>query len=179
MMNTHSTITAEHARSKRQRLYHCIDFIGSNSKAYKEFGDSLNWNDCLEVPEWVYWDRSKINLLMDVCGTVFLLPIIRLWIDARKLSSIRELLGDTLFELILDRTPVNNNQRNLFQLNDVISSIHSSGSAVMIYSQSLRMRPWITGMLPTPKAKLEGDLAKQILKHSLEIISLSVSVTNQ
>jgi hypothetical protein len=179
MMNTHSTITVERARSKRQRLYHCVDFISSNSKACKEFGDSLNWNDCLEVPEWIYWDSNKIELLMDVCGTVFLLPIIRLWIDAKKLSCIRELLGDTLFDLILDRTPVNNNQRNLFQLNDVISSIHSSGSAVMIYSQSLRIRPWIKGMLPTPKAKLEGDLAQQILKHSLEIISLSVSESNQ
>ncbi|MET0026415.1 MAG: hypothetical protein ABW101_02160 [Candidatus Thiodiazotropha sp.] len=160
------------ARNHRAGLYRSLEFVASNRKAYNEFGASLRWDDFKEVPEWVFFERKTIQQLTYIAGTIFLLPMIKMWIDARKIQSISNILGEGVLETIINNTKNTSCYTISFDTDEIIHNISSSGSAVLIYSHSTRIRPWITELLPKPRAKLDSDLAKQIMNHSYIMLSL-------
>jgi hypothetical protein len=160
----------EQVRDYRHTIYSITNFILENENAVVEFGNSLDWNDLETVPTWLLWDKSKIDTLIMTAGTIFLLPSIKLWIDSKKIQEVRELIGEQLFELILQTTKVDNSQAKSMDIGSVKQHLLSAGAAVIISSNSMRIRPWLSNILPKPKGKLDYILATEIMKHTIFVI---------
>jgi hypothetical protein len=157
-------------REYRHTIYTITDFILKNEKAVVEFGSSLNWQDLESIPTWLLWDEQKIENLVMTAGTIFLLPSIRIWIDSKKIQEVRQLIGEQLFDFILETTKVENTQGKMLNIGNVKEHLLSSGSAVVISSNSMRIRPWLNNILPRPKGKLDPVLASEIMKHTIFVL---------
>lgn len=161
----------EQIREYRQTIYKIADFIIDNENAVAEFGNSLDWSDLESIPTWLLWEDYKIKNLVMTAGTIFLLPSIRIWIDSKKIQEVRALIGEHLFEIILQTTKIDNNQIKSLNISNIEDNLLSSGASVIISSNSMRIRPWLTNILPKPKGKLDPTLAGEIMKHTLFVIS--------
>ena len=160
----------EDARVKRNHIKLAADYISSNGKALAEFGTALEWNELKKIPIWVFFSQDRINHMVMTAGTIFLLPSIRIWIDSKRLQEIRALIGDVVFDFIMNNTHVENNKIHSLHLTNVAENVKAAGSAVIISSHSLRLRPWLVATLPKPKGKLDTVLAEEIMKHTLFVL---------
>ncbi|MBW9268593.1 MAG: hypothetical protein K1566_03015 [Candidatus Thiodiazotropha sp. (ex. Lucinisca nassula)] len=161
----------EAIRYYRNTIYSIADFMVTNENAVSEFGKSLKWSDLEDIPTWLLWDDKEIEQLVMTAGTIFLLPSIRIWIDGKKIQEVRELIGIELFELILNTTRIDNKMIKLLNIDNIKDNLLSAGSAVIISSSSMRIRPWISNSLPKPKGKLSPELASEIIKHTLFVVN--------
>ena len=160
----------EYARLNRRHIIQAAKYISSNEKAIAEYGDAIEWDDLEKIPSWLFWSRDRINHMVMTAGTIFLLPSIRIWIDSKRLQETRELIGDTVFDFIMSNTHVGNDKIHSLHMLNVSENIVSAGSAVIISSHSLRLRPWLINTLPKPKGKLDPILAEEIMKHTLFVL---------
>lgn len=160
----------ENCRQYRKTINMIADYILTNESAVIEFGDSLEWSDLENIPDWLLWNDNDINQLVMIAGTIFLLPSIRIWIDSKKIQEVRKLIGESVFDYILHNTTVNNNQVSSLNITNVAENILSAGAAVIISCHSLRLRPWLIRTIPKPKGKLDKLLAEQIMKHALYVL---------
>jgi hypothetical protein len=172
-------IDINQARAARYRMQQAAEFFSANEKAFSEFGDSLNWEDLENLPNWLFWKKKEISHFVLTVGTIFLLPSVRMWIDAKRIQKIRYLIGENVFEYILTHTPLDNKQNHSFNVTDVEASLLSAGAAVIISSHSLRLRPWLLRILPSPQGKLEQKLAIQILQHALRVLEQTSSQSTE
>ncbi|MCG7899733.1 MAG: hypothetical protein JAY85_14925 [Candidatus Thiodiazotropha weberae] len=161
----------ETIRDYRRTIYSIAEFMIRNKHAVSEFGNALVWSDLEHIPTWLLWDEGERYKVIMTAGTIFLLPSIRIWIDAKKIQEVRSLIGDELFDLILKTTKIDNYQIKYITLNNIQDSLSAAGSAVIISSSSMRVRPWISRAVPKPKGKLDSELAKEIMKHTIFIIN--------
>jgi hypothetical protein len=160
----------EQIREYRNTIYSITDFILENENAVVEFGNSLTWNDLETVPTWLLWEKNRITNLVMTAGTIFLLPSIRIWIDSKKIQEVRDLIGEKLFDFILETTKVDNNQIKTLNITNVKDHLLSSGASVIISSNSMRIRPWLSNVLPKSKGKLDSVLANEIMKHTIFVM---------
>ncbi|MEW8206429.1 MAG: hypothetical protein AB2746_09945, partial [Candidatus Thiodiazotropha taylori] len=127
--------------------------------------------DLEDIPTWLLWDDKEVEQLVMTAGTIFLLPSIRIWIDGKKIQEVRELIGIELFELILKTTKIDNKMIKLLNIDNIKDNLLAAGSAVIISSSSMRVRPWISNSIPKPKGKLGAELASEIIKHTLFVVN--------
>ncbi|MCG7920983.1 MAG: hypothetical protein N0C81_15625 [Candidatus Thiodiazotropha lotti] len=161
----------DNIREYRKTIYSIAEFLISNENAVSEFSTVLEWSDLEYIPTWLLWDKNDINNLILTAGTIFLLPSIRIWIDGKKIQEVRELIGKELFDLIMETTKIDNNQTKTLDLDHIEESLLSAGSAVIVSSSNMRIRPWITNVIPKPKGKLDFELANEIMKHTIFVIN--------
>ncbi|MEJ2622331.1 MAG: hypothetical protein P8163_19400, partial [Candidatus Thiodiazotropha sp.] len=83
---------------------------------------------------------------------------------------VRELIGEKLFDFILETTKVNSNQIKPINITNVKEHLLSSGASVIVSSNSMRVRPWLSNVLPQSKGKLDPVLANEIMKHTLFVL---------
>jgi hypothetical protein len=160
----------EQIRDYRNTIYSITEFMLENENAVVEFGNSLTWSDLESVPTWLLWDKTKITNLVMTAGTIFLLPSIRMWIDSKKIQEVRDLIGEQLFDFILKTTKVDNNHLKTINITNVKEHLLSSGASVIIASNSMRIRPWLSNILPKSKGKLDPALANEIMKHTIFVL---------
>jgi hypothetical protein len=160
----------EQIREYRSTIYRITEFILENENAVTEFGNSLTWEDLESVPTWLLWEKNKITNLVMTAGTIFLLPSIRLWIDSKKIQEVRELIGEQLFDFILETTKVENSSVKPINIQNVKDHLLSSGASVIISSNSMSIRPWLSNILPKTKGKLNTILANEIMKHTIFVL---------
>jgi hypothetical protein len=160
----------ESCRQYRKTINMIADYIIANENAVIEFGNSLEWSDLENIPEWLLWENNAIKQLVMIAGTIYFLPSIRIWIDSKKIQEVRKLIGESVFDYILHNTMVDNNQVSSLNITNVADNILSAGSAVIISCHSLRLRPWLIRTIPKPKAKLDKILAEIIMRHALSVI---------
>jgi hypothetical protein len=169
------TVSIDQARQIRRQIQYASEFFTSNEKAFSEFGDSIEWDDLKSLPAWIFLNQDEIEKIVLISGTIFLLPSIRIWIDARKIQEIRLLIGDSVFDYIMTNINTNNQQVHSLDMEDVQINLRSSGAAVIISSHSLKYRPWLKDILPEPKGKLDTALASDIFEQAIRVYSQSIT----
>jgi hypothetical protein len=158
------------ARDIRARLASSVKFIMSDEEAINEAGHRLEWEDLEGLPDWYMWDESKIKHLVLVAGTVFLLPTIRLWIEAKKIKQIQMLISKPVFEYIMQYTHVDHMQRQAIDMDDMSSVLEEAGASVVLSSQEKRLHPWLEPKLPKSKGRLKKKVATELMNHTVFVI---------
>ena len=160
----------EYCRQYRNTMNGIVDYILSNEKSVREFGDSLTWSDLESIPIWLLWKKSQIDHLALIAGTIFLLPSIKIWIDSKKIREVSELVGEDVFDFILSNTHVDNQRVISLNITNVKENLLSAGASVIFSCYNIRIRPWLSHTLPKSKGKLESVLANEILKHAIYVL---------
>ena len=167
------------AREMRVRLASSVNFFISNSDALNEAGDCLEWEDFEKIPEWYMWNEDKIQHLVLVAGTVFLVPTIRLWIEATKISRVKNLIGGNVYEFIMQYTQIDNSPEMQIDMDNLHSVMMSAGASVLMSSQEARLRPWLISKLPEAKGKLNRKIANELMNHTLFVLSQTDTVVEK
>ena len=123
------------ARKERERIASSVNYYLSNKDALKIAGDYLEWEDFERLPEWFMWDEERVQRLVMIAGTVFLLPSIRLWIEAQKINIVQNQIGKPVYEFIMRYTQVDNSPVMQIDIEDLHSSMKKAGASVILSSQ--------------------------------------------
>jgi hypothetical protein len=168
------------ARKIRANLCSAVDYFISNRAALDKAGDRLEWEDFENLPEWYLWDRERFQQLVLVAGTIFLLPTINLWIEAKKINVVQTMIGKHVFEFILQYTHIENSPEQQIEMNNLMDVIKTAGASVIMSSQESRLHPWLETKIPEAKKELNRKVATELLNHTLYVLLQTDSrVTNE
>jgi hypothetical protein len=157
-------------RIMRARFYSAVEFFINNNTALLNAGDELEWDDLVNLPNWYLWDDEAFQQLVLVAGTVFLLPTIRLWIEAKKINIIQSLVGKSIYEFIMKYTNIDSSPKQQLELDNLQDVINSAGASVILSSQVKRLHPWLIIKLPKAKGHIDRKLASELLNHTLYVL---------
>jgi hypothetical protein len=158
------------ARSMRAILFSAVNYFLSNQSALGKAGERLEWEDFENLPEWYLWSDESLRQLVLVAGTVFLLPTIRLWIEATKINTIQRLIGKSVFDFIMQYTNIENSPEQQIEMDNLQDVINASGASVILSSQDPRLHPWLVTKLPQAKGQLNRKVATELLNHTLYVL---------
>jgi hypothetical protein len=136
-----------------------------------EAGDKLEWDDLEKLPEWYKWDETKIMHLVLVAGTVFLLPTIRLLIEAKKIKIIHNLISKPVYDYIMQYTHVDHLPKQQIDMEDMQSVLEAAGASVVLSSQDARLHPWLIKKIPDAKGQLNKKVAKELMNHTVFVLT--------
>jgi hypothetical protein len=166
------------ARQRRQIIASSVSYYLSNNDVLKIAGDCLEWDDFERLPEWFMWDEDRLHRLVLIAGTVFLLPSIRLWIEAKKIHIVQNLIGKPVYEFIMQYTQVDNSPVMQIDIENLHSLMKKAGASVILSSQESRLHPWLVAKLPEAKGQLKRKVATELMNHALFILTQTEIITN-
>jgi hypothetical protein len=159
------------ARLKRARLSAVADFILSKDDALESVGKDLEWEDIDSLPEWYLWDREQFDKLVLIAGIVFLLPTIRLWIESKKIDQVKALIGQPVYEFIMQYTLIGYSPIADVDMGEFKRAVETAGASVVLSSQDRKLQPWLIYKLPSAEGQLDKNLATELLNHSLFVLT--------
>lgn len=155
----------------RARLAAAVNFILADKDALESAGDALAWEDLVTLPDWYLWDDVLLNKLLLVTGTVFLLPTIRLWIEAKRIELVQTLIGRQAYNFIMQYTYTGVASVTDVDIGDLQSSMETAGASVILSCQDMKFHPWLKSRLPMAEGLLDKVVATELLNHSLFVMS--------
>ena len=141
----------------------------------------IDWNRLHTLPHWCYWPEVERHRLLLLCGAMFLAPTIRLWINANQVREVRRLLGDVMFERIMDddcipRDPV---RFILIHTDDISDMLLTAGATVLIGSTESVFHTYCMPLLPQPVGKLSPTLAQCLLRYVFHLMNDKSFIKNK
>jgi hypothetical protein len=160
----------EKARIYRSDIALASDFFISNEDDTTKSGEQIEWEDLEQLPSWVKWSNPMLNQLINVAGTVFMLPSIKLWLESDRIESIQTLIGNNVYEFLLNFTYIDTVQPSQVEIGDIEKLLQTSGSSVLLSTLEERLHPWVRKLLPECKSLLNKNIATELLNHSLYVV---------
>lgn len=133
---------------------------------------SLSWSVLLDIPDWCHWPVPRIEQLVLVSGGLFAAPGMRLWIETKRITAAKQVIGKELFEKIITHKSVPHHKVLQFPDDvDLMTSLQAVGANVLLNSlphQCLRTR--LAFLVPKPLGVLSHDIALSLSRTALTLV---------
>lgn len=149
-------------RSKRASIYQAASLLARLDDGKHKMQQQFDWQSLLDIPQWCFWPKEERVALTTTAGALFLAPIIKQWIDAARIRTAREILGETLFDAVMQyqTQPQVVNQPSDSVPVDVL--LMSSGSTVLLSSLHAQLQPLLMPLLPPQRGQVQHSVAKKL-----------------
>jgi hypothetical protein len=156
-------------RKKRMQMYRkCLLLKGLEKNT--QLIDEVTWKDVENVPDWLVFEDKELDKLINICGAIFLLPNIKLWIETSRLTAIKQLLGDKIFNELIN-AEINHTKVVVNQIEDVGEFVKLSGMSVLKSSICKNYKDLLKDWEVNESHKLDINLAKTFVDLSLMLIN--------
>lgn len=91
----------------------------------------LPWAVLEALPGWCCWPEPRRARLQHLAGALFCGPSLKRWIDARRVDSVRRLLGEGDFDAVLQALPGMPAAPELPREEEPVQAVRRSGACVM------------------------------------------------
>lgn len=139
------------ARSHRHLLARQLFMLtaGVDQSVATEVMNALTVSSLDELPQWCLLDNSSLRELEHIAGALLFAPVLRQCIDGKQLVKWRQLLGDALFDEVLEAAVgMESGLQTLVALDVGESTLYGCGASVLL-------------------ATLEGHPARMLLKERI------------
>ena len=163
MIDTNETTNL--ARENRQAAYAAATLWNSVSESNtqnKANDIQPDWETLLSIPDWCFWPEDKRYALASTAGALFLAPVLRLWIDAKRIRAARQILGDSLFDAVMQYKNLPQVVKQPSQKIPVKVLFLSTGSSVLLGSLNPVLQQQLASLLPPPGEPLQHKVAQQL-----------------
>ena len=136
------------ARQQRQAAYDAATLLKSlvaNKDAEEE---ELDWETLLSVPAWCFWPEDKRLALATTAGALFMVPVMRLWIDAERIKQAIQILGAPLFDAVMQYENLPQVVEQPPQDLPVDQLLVSTGTSILLGSLSPALQTRLSPLLP-------------------------------
>ncbi len=158
------------ARENRAAAYAAATLWDSLSKHDNVDIQQPDWETLLSIPDWCFWPEDKRHALASTAGALFLAPVLRLWIDAKRIISARQILGDSLFDAIMQYQTLPQVVKQPSQKIPVKVLFLSTGSSVLLGSLTPALQQRLASLLPPPAEPLQHALAQQLAAEAQSLL---------
>jgi len=150
------------AREQRQAAYDAATLLKSLSTDEEVDQQEPGWEALLTVPAWCYWPEDKRLALAMTAGALFLVPVMRLWIDAERIRQVTQILGAPLFDAVMRYEHLPQVTEQPPQDMPVESLLLASGASILLGSLETSLRSRLSALLPEPGGEVPDAIAKQL-----------------
>ncbi len=158
------------ARENREAAYAAATLWNSLAENDVKEIPQPDWETLLSIPDWCFWPEDKRHALALAAGALFLAPVLRLWIDAKRIRSARQLLGDTLFDAVLQYKTLPQEIKQPSQKIPVNVLFLSTGSSVLLGSLDPVLQQRLAPLLPPPGEPLQHKIATQLAAEAQSLL---------
>jgi len=131
----------------------------------------IDWTVLDQVPHWCFTENAARNRLQLVCGSVFLAPLMALWIDGGLLKQARTLVGPNYFDAAMQVGSSGTIPETVNTSEPVPELLASAGATVLVYSiDHPVIRELLSSQFPMAVEAIDGDIAKSVYQLALDII---------
>ncbi len=135
----------------------------------------VTWGQLGELPDWCLWADAKRIRLVRVAGALFAAPGMRLWIDAARLRAARALVGDPMFDRVMQAPALPSQAPGLPAGGDLARLLDTAGRAVLLGSLPVGwMRSFAAARLPAADARAPlcpAAVARSLASQALELLA--------
>lgn len=151
-------------RQRRKAVYDAAELLKSLPDDGNEH--QLDWDVLQSVPDWCYWSEDKRLALASTAGALFLAPVMRFWIDAERLRDARQILGESLFNAVMEYEALPQVVEQPPEELPVDILLLSSGASVLLGSLNPALQGRLSALLPAPSGQVHQTIAKQLADES-------------
>jgi hypothetical protein len=159
----------ETARKYRSDIYQASSFIVSNTNLQLQNSSEFVWDDLEQLPFWVNWNKEKLLQLVNIAGTVFMLPSIRLWLESDRIEVVQSIIGKDVYDYLLKYTYINTLDVSLENVVNIEILLETTGASVLLSTVQENVRLWIINLLPETNKIINKEIAIELLKHALYV----------
>lgn len=163
----------EIARRYRSDIKNACTIIISNTELVQKHSGEIVWELLEQIPLWASWDIKVINHIVNIAGTVFMLPSIRLWLESDRIEVVRSTIGKEVYEYLINYTHINTLHLSIDDVVDIEKMLQSTGASVLLSTVHESVRPWISQLLPTAQRVINKDIALELFKHTLYVYDVT------
>ncbi|MEW6704696.1 MAG: hypothetical protein AB1430_07590 [Pseudomonadota bacterium] len=139
-------------KALRERRAHRSEV--ARSLAATAWAHPVPWAQLGELPEWCLWPDEQRARLVRVAGALFAAPGMRLWIDAARLRAARSLVGERLFDRVMQSPALPAQAPGVPDRGDLARLLDTAGRSVLLGSLTPAwMRSFAAPRLPPADAQ--------------------------
>ena len=146
-------------------------FTAAKMLADREIPVDLTWQQLLTLPEWFYWSDSVRQRLINICGALFIVPLIRSWIDGKKINEVRKYLSKAEFEMVITQNIelVSDNQNDVPR-GSIQDTLTNSGATVLVSACNESNKLITREIFKMNQNEISHSIAVAILNRACQII---------
>jgi hypothetical protein len=159
---------------RQQRAHRAEVARALAATAWSHEPHAVPWRQLGELPGWCLWRNERRAQLVRLAGALFAAPGMRLWIDAARLRAARALVGERLFDRVMQSRGLPGEAPAVPERGDLARLLDSAGRAVLLGSlPAAWMRSFAAPRLPPADAQAPlcpAAVARPLLAQALELL---------
>ena len=170
MASTQDIAIARENRKKR--------IVAAKLLSEHEIAIDVSWDQLLNLPEWLYWRESDRRRLVNICGALFIAPLIQLWIDGKKINALHQQLGKGILELVISqKIPIPSDDPIELPNCTVPEMLLIAGATVLINASNKVYQPITNKVFNVKVGQLSKSIALAVVHRACHILRMVDSTT--